>query len=92
MNSSDITEPEGMTFPTEIDIKVFAKHQEGMRDIVKNVILGVLSPEHFHGIATKQSGKGNYQSLSCKVTAISKEEMDEVFARLANHPEILMVI
>ncbi|NKB77804.1 MAG: DUF493 family protein [Gammaproteobacteria bacterium] len=92
MSDNDQPEPEGFVYPTVIDIKVFARYQEGVRDIVKNVVLTVLDSKDFHGITTKQSSKGNYQSLSCKVTANSKEEMDDVFQRLSSHPEIMMVL
>ncbi|NKB64799.1 MAG: DUF493 family protein [Gammaproteobacteria bacterium] len=92
MNSTNDPEQPGFVYPTTIDIKVFARRQEGIRDIVKHVVLGVLKPEDLHGIHTRESSKGNYQSLSCKVTANNREEMDEVFGRLSAHPEIMMVL
>ncbi|MEJ2177837.1 MAG: DUF493 domain-containing protein [Gammaproteobacteria bacterium] len=83
---------EGMTFPCHVDIKVFARADERLAERIRDLLQLHLTPAQILSIRVKQSGKGNYHSLSCKVDAKSKSELDKVFLSLTDHPDILMVI
>lgn len=81
-----------MTFPCHVDIKVFARAEDRLEERVRDVLRLHLTPAQILSIRVKQSAKGNYHSLSCKVDAQSKSELDKVFLSLTDHPDILMVI
>lgn len=81
-----------MTFPCRIDIKVFMKSNPENPALVRQLILELLDDDQLFFIKGKISRNGTYQSLSCRVRADSKPQIDSVFKRLSSHPEILMVI
>jgi putative lipoic acid-binding regulatory protein len=60
--------------------------------LVTNLILEFLDPDQLKFIKGKMSRNGTFQSLSCRVIANSREQIDCVFERLSSHPDILMVI
>ena len=82
----------GMSFPCQVDIKVFMKASKGNSDQVRGLILELLDAGQLRFIKGKTSRNGTYQSLSCCVHVDSREEIDAVFERLTSHPDILMVI
>ncbi|MGI9316543.1 MAG: YbeD family protein [bacterium] len=83
---------EGMTFPCDVDIKVFARANDRLEERIRGLLELHLAPSQILSIGVKESKKGNYHSLSCKVDAHSRAELDKVFTSLTDHPDILMVI
>ena len=94
MNEEDEIQPrpEGMQFPCVIDVKVFLKFGENNLELVRDVLLSNLPNEDVISISTRESSKGKYQSYSCKINAQDKQQMDELFVKLSDHPEVVMVI
>jgi putative lipoic acid-binding regulatory protein len=98
MNNNEKTHPEvmkrpdGMIFPCVIDIKVFLNANLNNRELVQDVLLQTVNTENILGITSKESSKGKYESFSCKVNAISKDDMDSLFLKLSSHPEVVMVL
>ena len=84
--------PEGMQFPCIIDVKVFLISRDNNLELVRDVLLSNLSDEDLLDINTRESSKGKYQSYSCKINAREKQQIDELFIKLSNHPEVVMVI
>lgn len=91
-SSAETTRPEGMVFPCEVEVKVFGKSAAGFEQLVKAVIESVVPASQLLQIRSRQSSKGKYQSLSCRVCANSKPEIDAVFMSLNAHPDVVMVI
>ncbi len=86
-------EGEGLlTFPCEVDIKVFVAASEKVDQHVQALLLIHLEPDQVLAIRRKVSRKGNYHSLSCRVLARGRQELDAVYRTLSDHPDILMVI
>ena len=81
-----------MVYPCEIDIKVFGKTNDKLEMNVQEVLLQHLETSQIIAIRSKQSNKGNYQSLSCKVLIDSKDQADRVFIKLNAHPDVVMVL
>ena len=64
---------EGMTFPCDLDIKVFARSEAQLLARIREVLEQDVGPDQVVAITQKQSTKGNYHSLSCKVRFFSKQ-------------------
>ena len=94
MSDDETTQPrpEGMQFPCIIDVKVFLISRDNNLELVRDVLLSNLSDEDLLDINTRESSKGKYQSYSCKINAREKQQIDELFIKLSNHPEVVMVI
>jgi len=82
----------GLVFPCVIDIKVFMRSKSSNIELTTNLLLQSIATENFHGISEKFSRSGKFHSLSCRVKAKDKAQMDELFSLLSSHPEILMVV
>lgn len=81
-----------MAFPCHVDIKVFVRASDGSEARVRDILEEHLPPAQIVSIRIKQSRKGNYHSMSCRVNALNRPELDNVFNALSNDPAILMVI
>ena len=90
---SENTEAEAvLTFPCDVDVKVFARRQPGMESTIKDLVLTVMPEQNFYGIKSKISSKGNYQSFTCSVIASDRKQIDTLFEKLCEHPDIKMVL
>jgi hypothetical protein len=81
-----------MEFPCEIDVKAFAK-----ADIEISVRVLEHVREHApetpdHAVRENASSKGKYLSVSVRVQAESREQLDAIYRRLSNDPDILMAL
>ena len=82
----------GMEFPCEMDIKVFTKAESAFLQHIRGLLELILEPVQIIEITKKQSSKGKYHSLSCKVHLFDKKQADQVFKTLSEHPDIVMVL
>ncbi len=90
--ADDDSLPEGLTFPCTLDIKIFLKTDPDNFSLVREVILKHVCINDLIRISDKTSRGGRYQSLSCRVKATNRQQMDNLYRGLTGHPEILMVI
>ena len=81
-----------MTFPCEVDIKVFVRAEPVMEQQVHALLLVHFEPDQVLSVTLRESRKGNYHALSCRVRAGNREQLDQVYRTLTEHPDILMVI
>ncbi len=81
-----------MEFPCELDIKVFARKGSGIESKIEELLSEHLSPDQLLGVRVKDSSKGKYQSLSCRVSAESRVQIDSVYQFLGKHPDIIMLL
>ena len=81
-----------MTFPCEVDIKVFVRAAKKLEQQVHALLLVHLEPAQVISVNRRESRNGNYHALSCRVSAESREQLDDVYRTLTGHPDILMVI
>ncbi len=81
-----------MTFPCEIDIKVFSKAEVNLQNKIHEILQVNLSVDKILGVTGKSSSQGKYRSLSCKVIAESREQIDQVYADLGKHPDVIMLL
>ncbi len=79
-------------FPCEVDIKVFVKAVSPMGQRLHSLLLQHLPPEQVLGIRRKESRNGKYHSLSCRVLARERKELDQIYLDLSDHPDILLAL
>lgn len=90
--SDAAAKPQGMVFPCDIDIKVFGRANVTLENSVQALLKQYLAPEQIISIRARQSSKGNYQSLSCKVQVNSKQHGDQIFIALNASADVVMVL
>ena len=81
-----------MTFPCEVDVKVFVRAGDHLEHDMRQLIEQHIAADRLLEVRVRTSKRGNYHSLSCKVHALNRQEMDNLYQALSRHPEIIMVL
>lgn len=100
MNSSDKTQPPAritdslIEYPCEFPIKVFGQTQtqQGFLQAVTEVIAQYDSKFSAASVTMRNSKTSKYVSLTCTVTATSREQLDAIYQSLCDHPLVVMVL
>jgi len=81
-----------IAFPCEFPIKIMGRTQAGFAQAAIEVV-----QRHAPGfdpatLEMRPSREGRYLSLTCTVHAISREQLDELYRELCDHPMVTMVL
>ncbi len=79
-----------MQYPCVIEIKVFVRNQPHSNRLVRKLICRYIASEDVYKVSCRQSRKGTYQSYSCRILAREREQMDQLYRALGQHPDVLM--
>ena len=90
------TEPSGavsvLAFPTAFPIKVMGRRESGFTTAVIGIVLRH-APDFMPGsIETRSSREGTYISLTATINATSREQLDDLYRELCDHPSVVMVL
>lgn len=81
-----------LEFPCEFPIKVMGATQDGFAEEILRVVR-VHAPEFdATHMEMRASSGGRYISLTCTVTATSKEQLDNLYRALTSHPMVKVVL
>ena len=98
MSTSDkIQQPSNITdslieYPCEFPIKVFGQSQQGFLQAVTEVIAQYDGGFNAASVTMRNSKTSRYISLTCTVTATSREQLDAIYQSLCDHPLVVMVL
>ena len=85
--------PESLiAYPCEFPIKIMGKTQAGFAQAVIEVV-----KRHAPGfdpatLEMRPSREGRYLSLTCTIQATSREQLDDLYRELCDHPMVTMVL
>ena len=82
----------GLVFPCRLDVKVFMPADPGNPERLKELVWDELSREQLLFIRIRKSRAGRYQSFTCRIHARCRAELDRLFTRLSDHPDVVMVL
>ena len=79
-------------YPCDFPIKVLGRTQAGFAQAVLEIVQ-VHAPD-FDGatMEMRASKKGKYLSVTCVVRAHSREQLDNLYRALCDHPMVVMVL
>ena len=79
-------------YPCDFPIKVLGRTQAGFAQAVLEIVR-VHAPD-FDGatMEMRTSRKGKYLSVTCIVRAQSREQLDNLYRALCDHPMVVMVL
>ncbi|MDX1569907.1 MAG: DUF493 domain-containing protein [Xanthomonadales bacterium] len=88
---SSAEQPSGFQFPCTIPVKAMGRSGETFRSMVVEVIEQHVSvvPEQ---VRSRTSGSGNFQSVTVTVEMASREQMEAIYADLAECEEVLWTL
>jgi len=79
-------------YPCEFPIKILGQTRAGFAQAILEVVRRH-APE-FDGatMAMKPSKRGKYLSVTCVIRATSREQLDDLYRELCDHPMVVMVL
>jgi len=81
-----------LAYPCPFPIKIMGRTQSGFAQAVVEVVQRH-APEFDPGtLEMRSSRQGRYLSLTCTVFATSREQLDELYRELCDHPMVTMVL
>ena len=81
-----------LAFPCEFPIKVMGKTQAGYAQAVTEVVRRHAPDFDPATLEMRSSREGNYLSLTFIIRAVSREQLDELYRELCDHPMVTMVL
>jgi len=76
MTSANITPEELWNFPCDYSVKVFGKTCDELHPTVRSIVERHTDKIHPNSISSKQSSKGGYVSITLKIIATSRSQLD----------------
>jgi len=81
-----------LEFPCEFPLKVMGATHEGFAEEILRVVAIHVPDFDATRMDMRASSGGNYISLTCTVTATSKEQLDNLYRALTSHPMVKVVL
>ena len=81
-----------LAFPCEFPIKVMGRTQTGYAQAVIEVVTRHAPDFDPATLEMRPSREGRYLSLTCTIRAVSREQLDELYRELCDHPMVTMVL
>jgi putative lipoic acid-binding regulatory protein len=86
-------EPESLIeYPCEFPIKVLGRTQAGFAQAVLEIVRAHAPDFDGATMGMKTSKRGKYLSVTCVVRATSRNQLDELYRALCDHPMVVMVL
>ncbi|MCS5591430.1 MAG: DUF493 domain-containing protein [Gammaproteobacteria bacterium] len=86
------TSEELFNFPCDYPIKIFGKKTENFRRVVCDIIEPHAGQLHNNQITEKISSKGSYISLTIRIIATSRPQLDSINAELQKCPDVAYLL
>ena len=81
-----------LAIPSEFPIKVMGKTQAGYAQAVIEVVTRHAPGFDPATLEMRPSREGKYLSLTCTIRAVSREQLDDLYRELCDHPMVTMVL
>ena len=81
-----------LAFPCDFPIKVMGKTQAGFAQAVVALVQRHAPDFDAASLEMRPSREGHYLSLTCTVRATSREQLDDLYRELCDHPMVTMVL
>jgi putative lipoic acid-binding regulatory protein len=87
-----VSEQTLLQFPCDFPIKVMGRRQDGFAQAMLEVVLRHAPDFDAAVMEMRPSAKGNYMSLTCTIRAVSRAQLDALYAELSAHPLVKVVL
>lgn len=81
-----------LAFPCDFPIKVMGQTQPGFAQAILGVVLRHAPDFDAATMEMRNSRQGKYLSLTVTIRATSREQLDELYRELCDHPMVKMVL
>jgi putative lipoic acid-binding regulatory protein len=84
--------PSSLTFPCDFPIKVIGRKEPAFEDTVLGIVRRHVPTLPMDAVSTRDSGGGKFTALTVTVTAISQQQLDDLYRELTRTPAVLMAL
>jgi putative lipoic acid-binding regulatory protein len=81
-----------LAFPCDFPIKIMGPAQPGFAQAILGVVLHHAPDFDAAGMEMRSSREGKYLSLTATIRATSREQLDDLYRELCDHPMVKMVL
>ena len=81
-----------LTFPTAFPIKIMGRTQDGFAQAMTEVVRKHAPDFDPATLEMRASKEGNWLSVTATVNATSREQLDNLYRELGDHPMVVMVL
>jgi putative lipoic acid-binding regulatory protein len=79
-------------YPCDFPIKVMGRREGGFAQAILEIVLRHAPDFAPATMEMRPSRQGTYLSLTCTVRATSREQLDQLYRDLCDHPTVVMVL
>jgi uncharacterized protein len=79
-------------YPCDFPIKVLGRTQAGFAQAVLDVVRAHAPDFDGATMEMKTSKQGKYLSVTCVIRATSRQQLDDLYRALCDHPMVVMVL
>jgi putative lipoic acid-binding regulatory protein len=79
-----------LEFPCDFTLKVMGQAAEDFDSLVVSLVRQHCSDIAEGAVSSRSSKGGKYLSVSVTITATSKQQLDNIYQSLTDHPRVLM--
>jgi uncharacterized protein len=87
-----MSEPALLEYPCQYPIKVMGHGAAGFAQAVLEIVARHAPDFDAKTVEMKSSKHGRYLSVTCTITAGSREQLDALYRELCDHPSVVMVL
>jgi putative lipoic acid-binding regulatory protein len=84
--------PSLIEYPTEFPIKIMGLTRAGFAQAVVELVRRHAADFDGATVEMKPSKHGKYLSITCTINATSREQLDNLYRELCDHPMVVMVL
>lgn len=81
-----------LSFPVEFPMKILGRREGGFAQAVMEIVLRHAPDFQPASMEMRPSRQGKYLSLTVTVNATSREQLDDLYRDLCDHPAVVMVL
>ena len=85
-------DPSLIEYPCEFPLKIMGHSQAGFAQAVLEIVQRHVPDFDGATMEMKASKRGKYLSVTCTVNAQSREQLDNLYQELCDHPMVVMVL
>ena len=79
-------------YPCDFPIKVLGRTQAGFAQAVLEIVRAYAPDFDGATMEMRTSKKGKYLSVTCVIRATSRQQLDDLYRALCDHPMVVMVL
>lgn len=81
-----------LTFPTRFPVKIMGRADADFHKTIMAIVNEYVDAAHNPEVHERNSGKGNFISITVTFDAQSQQQLDDLYQALSDHDKVLMAL